>query len=54
MLGQFLTEVERARLTRLPTDLTTEDLSAYFTLTAADKALVHQQRGAHNRLGFAL
>ena len=54
MPGQFLTEAERARLTRFPTDLSTEDLSAYFTLTAADKALVQQQRGAHNRLGFAL
>jgi hypothetical protein len=54
MPGQFLTESEWARLTRFPTELTTEDLSTYFTLTTADKALVHQQRGAHNRLGFAL
>ena len=54
MPGRFLTDAQRYRLTHFPTEISTEDISIYFTLTAEDKALIHQQRGPNNRLGFAL
>ena len=54
MPGRFLTDAQRYRLTHFPTEISTEDISIYFTLTAADKAQVQQQRASHNRLGFAL
>lgn len=54
MPGRFLTDAQRYRLTHFPTDVSTEDISIYFTLTSEDKAQVQQQRTSHNRLGFAL
>jgi TnpA family transposase len=50
----FLTAAERQRLTTYPAEISPEDLGRFFTLTPADLALVAQQRGDHNRLGFAL
>ncbi len=50
----FLTERERERLRRFPTQIPPEDISTYFTLSESDLAHALIQRGNHNRLGFAL
>jgi len=50
----FLTDAERERLARFPSEVPPEDVIAYFTLSAADLRRVRQQRGAQNRLGFAV
>ena len=52
--GYFLTEDERERQRRFPEDIPPRDVSDYFTLSEADRRRVYRQRGAHNRLGFAL
>jgi TnpA family transposase len=54
MQGYFLTEHERERQRRFPDAIPPHDVSNYFTLSETDRCRVHQQRGAHNRLGFAL
>ncbi|MBV9280755.1 MAG: Tn3 family transposase [Chloroflexi bacterium] len=51
---QFLTEAERTRLSRFPPQIPPEDLITYFTLSAADLAVLAPHRGAAIRLGFAL
>ena len=50
----FLTENERERLQRFPTEISSGDITAFFTLAATDLTHVQKQRGAHNRLGYAL
>ena len=54
MPGSFLTDTERDRLRRYPSDVPPEDLAAYFTLSDRDLIQVRRQRGGPNRLGFAL
>src|SRR5262245_39993596 len=54
MPGSFLTDTERERLKRFPSEIPPEDLSGYFTLSDRDHQLIRGQRRAHNRLGFAL
>src|SRR5262245_44919573 len=54
MQGYFLTENERERQRRFPEAIPPRDVSDYFTLSETDRCRVNQQRGAHNRLGFAL
>jgi TnpA family transposase len=54
MPGGFLTDTERERLRRFPSEVTPQDLGAYFTLSDRDRAQVQRQRGGPNRLGFAL
>lgn len=54
MQGYFLTEHERERQRRFPEAIPPRDISDYFTLSETDRCRVNQQRGAHNRLGFAL
>ena len=54
MPGRFLTDAERERLRRFPTEVPPEDLVAYFTLSDRDQDQVRRQRGGANRLGFAL
>ncbi len=54
MPGSFLNDTERERLRGFPAEIPSEDLIAYFTLSERDRLLVQGQRGAHNRLGFAL
>jgi hypothetical protein len=54
MSASILTNRERERLARFPTDIRPEDLSAYFLLSPGDLVRVYAQRGDHNRLGFAL
>ncbi len=54
MPGSFLNDAERERLKGFPAEIPSEDLIAYFTLSERDRLLVQGQRGAHNRLGFAL
>jgi TnpA family transposase len=54
MPGHFLTEAERERLRRFPTEIPPEDLIAYFVLTDRDRGLLRKHRRDHNRLGVAL
>jgi TnpA family transposase len=54
MARGFLSVAERDRLSNYPTDVSDWDLGRFFTLTANDLAVVEQQRGSGNRLGFAL
>ena len=54
MPGRVFTESERRRLDAFPSEIVESDLIRYFTLSASDLELVRQQRGDHNRLGFAL
>ena len=54
MPTEFLTDTQRYRLTRIPADISQEDISIHFTLNDEDKMLVRKQRRPHNRLGFAL
>ena len=49
----FLTDADRDRLNRFPSDVAPADLLAYFTLSESDLELVQTHRGDHNRLGFA-
>ena len=50
----FLSETERARLSRFPDDIAPADLITFFTLSKADTAQVPKRTTAANRLGFAL
>ncbi len=54
MPGSFLNDTERERLRGFPTEIPSEDLIGYFTLSESDQLLVRGQRRDHNRLGFAL
>src|SRR6266567_6230820 len=50
----FLTDADRDRLNRFPTDIAPTDLLTYFTLSEAELELIQAHRSDHNRLGFAL
>ena len=50
----FLTAAGCERLSTYPEEISSEDLGRFFTLTSHDLKIVEQQRGDHNRLGFAL
>ncbi|MDH3676240.1 MAG: Tn3 family transposase, partial [Anaerolineae bacterium] len=50
----FLTAAGRERLSTYPEEISSKDLGRFFTLTSHDLNIVEQQRGDHNRLGFAL
>ncbi|MFK7802702.1 MAG: Tn3 family transposase [Anaerolineae bacterium] len=54
MSRSFLTYEEHERLTNYPTDMSSEDIGRFFTLTSADIELINHQRRDYNRLGFAL
>ncbi len=54
MPNGFLTDAERDRLNRFPTDIAPTDLLAYFTLSETDLEFIQTHRGDHNRLGYAL
>lgn len=54
MPTDFLTDAERERLNTYPEEISSGDLGRFFTLTPHDLEIVVQQRGDHNRLGFAL
>jgi TnpA family transposase len=54
MPGRFLTDAERERLTRFPTEVPLEDLVSAFTLSPKDITRVLLHRGQPNYLGFAL
>lgn len=50
----FLTDEERQRLRLYPKDISSEEVSRFFTLTIADLEIIRQQRTPHSQLGFAL
>jgi TnpA family transposase len=52
--GRIFTPQERKRLDAFPSEIGEADLIRCFTLSGSDLDLVRQQRGDHNRLGFAL
>jgi hypothetical protein len=54
MPGRFLTDAERERLTRFPTEIPPEDLVSMFTLSPRDITKVLLHRGQPNYLGFGL
>jgi hypothetical protein len=51
---RLLTDAERGRLSGFPTEVPTEDLHAFFTLTGRDRGAVPATSAPANRLGFAL
>ncbi|MCY7285415.1 MAG: Tn3 family transposase [Cyanobacteria bacterium CAN_BIN43] len=50
----FLSEVERQRLSQFPEVILESDQIRYFTLTEDDQEQIQRQRRLENRLGFAL
>lgn len=51
---QFLSEADHARLNKFPSEISSEDLTAYFLLSEDDFKSLKPLRGDGNRLGFAL
>ena len=49
-----LNDAERERFNSFPTDISSEDIITFFTLTPADKKQIPITSSASNRLGFAL
>jgi TnpA family transposase len=50
----FLTDAERDRLSNFPAELPQDDVIAYFTLSASDRAAVPRTSAPANRLGFSV
>lgn len=50
----LLTNVQRARLTHIPTDMTDREIGQYDTFTPSDLTIIRRHRGPQNWLGFAV
>lgn len=50
----FLSAAERLRFNSFPSDLSSEDLIGFFTLSSTDLRQIPANASAANRLGFAL
>ncbi len=51
---KLLTARQRKEFTRIPENLSNRDIAHYYTLLPEDIALINQQHGQSNRLGFAV
>jgi hypothetical protein len=54
MPRRFLNNVERARLSQFPDEVTEADCIVYFILTPDDREFVGSRSGGDNRLGLSL
>lgn len=54
MPTRHLSEAQRRQYGRFPASLAPDQLARYFHLDTADREIIAQLRGAHNRLGFAI
>lgn len=54
MPGRFLTDAERARLSRFPDEIAPDDVNTYFTLSPADRRHIEVHHRPATRLGVAL
>ena len=50
----LLTEDQRKELTQIPQDISDWKIAGYYTLSAFDIEVIHQNRRDYNRMGFAL
>ena len=50
----LLTEDQRKELTQIPAHISDWEISRYYTLSAFDLEIIHQNRRDYNRMGFAL
>ncbi len=53
-MGWTLNDAERERLNSFPTDISSQDIITFFTLTPADKNQIPITSSASNRIGFVL
>ena len=54
MPTRHLSDEQRRQYGRFPASLSPDQLARYFHLDAADREIIAQLRGSHNRLGFAI
>lgn len=51
---ELLTPSQRLQFYEVPENMDQRELARYYTITPEEKSVIHQQRGAPNRLGYAV
>lgn len=51
---ELLTPSQRKQFYEISGNMNQRELARYYTITPEEKAVIHQQRGAPNRLGYAV
>jgi hypothetical protein len=51
---ELLTPSQRQQFYEVPENMGQRELARYYTITPEEKSVIHQQRGAPNRLGYAV
>lgn len=51
---ELLTDIQRTFFYKIPSQMDERELIRYYTLSDEELQIVNQQRGDHNRLGFAI
>lgn len=51
---ELLTDAQRTFFYEIPSQMDERELIRYYTLSDEELQIVNQQRGDHNRLGFAI